>query len=132
MPDYPYVYGAQGPRPVMPGGTRIRLPRRRTPSEGGEDRAGGQAGEGGGQDATPWKDLIREAVADLNASFQSSGAPFVCEIEEDAQGYSLVVRRFGSGEPGEAIEEEALEPSELPEWLDRIRARLGILLDEKA
>lgn len=132
MPDYPHIYGTPGPRPIAAGGTRVRMARRRTPSQSGEDRSGAEEGGGRDREAATWRELLQEAVADLNASFQRSGAPFACALEEDAQGYSLVVKRVGDGDTGEPIEEEILEPSELPQWLARIRTRLGILVDEKA
>jgi hypothetical protein len=71
-------------------------------------------------------------VDELNASFRSAGAPFACALEEDAKGLSLRVRRHGDAGAGEDVEEEVLEPHELPRWLHRIRVGLGLLVDETA
>lgn len=131
MPDYPYVYGSSETRPISPGGTRIRLLRRRGGQrQGGETGANPEEEKERGEHA--WRALLEHAVEDLNASLRASGAPFACALEEDEAGFILRVRR--EGEPGEAteIEEEVLAPAELPKWLSRIRSRLGILVDQSA
>ena len=130
MPDYPYVYGTGALRPVAPGGTRIRLFRRRQEETEG-DKNEPPHGEQG-QDQSGWAEMLREAVEELNASLLRAGAPFRCSLEEDEGGLVFQVRREG-GQPGPPeVEEEILDPAELPRWLARIRSRLGVLIDEKA
>ncbi len=132
MPDYPYVYGEGPVRPIGPGGTTRRVFRKRATAQGGapvEERYEE------GQDLA-WRRLLEEAVEELNASFSRSQAPFACFLEEDGAGFALRVRRLdveggASDEEGETIE-DFLDPAELPQWLARLRAHLGILVDEKA
>ncbi len=130
MPDYPYIYQTGAPRPVEPGGTRLRFFRRRR-----EETAQQQDQDAGKDDhpATepPWSEVLEQAVADLNAAFRQAGAPFTCSLEEDDAGYTLIVRAEGAAGSTQEIE-EVLEPSEFPRWLSRLRARLGVLVDETA
>lgn len=131
MPDYPYVYAASPARPVQPGGTRVRVLRRNRPVE--EERSGQEGGEDRGPGAEEaWRTLLTQAVDELNASFRSAGAPFACALEEDAEGMFLRVRRHGDAGASQDVEEEVLEPQELPRWLHRIRVGLGLLVDETA
>ena len=129
MPDYPYVYESTGPRPVAPGGTRVRVLRRRDQEAEGETE---QEREGEGSTERSWRQLLENAVGELNDAFRRSGVPFHCLLEEDAQGLCLHVRREGDDGVAEEVEEEVLAPSELPHWLTRFRTRLGILIDETA
>ena len=131
MPEYPYVHGSTEALPISPGGTRIRLLRRRRGErEGGEAEANPEGQKDRGEQR--WRALLGQAVEDLNASLRASGAAFACALEEDEAGFILRFRR--AGEPGEAqeIEEEILDPAELPRWLARIRSHLGILVDQSA
>lgn len=130
MADPPFVHPAAGPRPIEPGGTRVRVLRRRPSREEGEENPE-ERGEGQEEDA--WRALLLEAVDDLNASFRRASVPFLCELEEDEAGYTLHVRREGDAEgvPTE-LEEEILDPRDLPRWLARIRTGLGLLVDETA
>ncbi len=128
MAEPPFIYPAASPRPVEPGGTRVRVPRRRprdqeTGAEGDEDKR---------REEDAWRTLLAEAVDDLNASFRRAGAPFLCVLDEDESGYTLHVRREGADGPFEELEEEPLAPQDLDRWLARIRAGLGLLVDEKA
>jgi len=130
MADPPFVYPAAGPRPVEPGGTRVRVLRRRPPREESEENPD-ERGEGQEEDA--WRALLLEAVEDLNASFRRASVPFFCELDEDEAGYTLHVRREGAGgEVPSELEEETLDPRDLPRWLARIRTGLGLLVDETA
>ena len=130
MADYPYVYGSVGPRPVEQGGTRVRVFRRRR-GESSEEKASEEGGrEAGGEEA--WRSLLEEAVEELNRSFEQAGVPFTCLLDEDEEGLFLHVRREGEDGSEQDVEEELLDPADLPQWLGRLRTRLGILLDEKA
>ncbi|MEW6489115.1 MAG: hypothetical protein AB1578_14505 [Thermodesulfobacteriota bacterium] len=130
MPDYPYVYAASPARPVQPGGTRVRVLRRGRPAQESAEEEGGEDRGPGGEET--WRTLLTQAVDDLNASFRSAGAPFACALEEDAEGLFLRVRRHGDAGAGEDVEDEVLEPQDLPRWLHRIRVGLGLLVDETA
>lgn len=127
MPDYPYVYGQAPPRPVGPGGTRLRVFRRRPPREG-EAQVPAQA-----EEEAPWAALLESAVAELNASFLRSQAPWSCRLEEDQAGLLLRVIHKDAAEGPDSMPEEVdevMEPADLPAWLARLRARLGLLIDE--
>jgi len=127
MADPPLVYAAAGLRPVAPGGTRVRVLRRRPQQEGaGEDASGDNREE------EAWRTLLVEAVEDLNASFLRAAVPFLCVLDEDEAGYTLHVRRQGPGAEPADVEEETMEPQDLPRWLARIRTGLGLLVDETA
>ncbi len=129
MPDYPYVYATSAPRPVLPGGTRVRVLRRGA----GREEAGDEGDEGArGEEDRSWQALLHGAVEELNASFRRAGAPFTCDLEEDEHGISLHVRRHGEDGRDREVEEETLEPRDLPLWLNRIRVGLGLLIDETA
>lgn len=128
MPDYPYVYPDSPLRPVQPWATRLRVFRRRP-------GAGGQPEEPtGSSEAGTWETLLREAVEELNEAFQQGGSPFTCALEDDEAGLVLRLRHAAghqAQEPPEEVE-EVLEPADLPAWLGRLRARLGLLVDETA
>jgi hypothetical protein len=135
MPDYPYVYDSRAPRPIGLGGTRLRVFRRRPPAEGTEHEENSGSAE---ESDARWRQLLGQAVEELNESFGHSGVPFLCSLDEDEGGFSLKISRIpGPGETAGAEDapegvEEAVEPADLPRWLARLRARLGILVDEKA
>ncbi len=131
MPDYPHVHGSLTVRPVGAGGTRIRLVRRR-PGEAEGEETGENSAERKDQRDSAWRALIEEAVRELDASLRAAGAPFTCGLEEDEDGLILQVRRHRREGVAPEVEEEYLEPTDLPEWLARIRSRLGILVDETA
>jgi hypothetical protein len=130
MPDYPYVYTSDPLRQVAPGGTRVRFLRRRPRK--GEEEESGTSPEGGKDRGDPgWRSLLETAVQELNDSFRDAKVPFSCTLEEDEDGFTLQVRPWGDGgDPG--VEEELLEPADLPQWLARLRSRLGILVDRTA
>jgi hypothetical protein len=128
MADPPFVYATAAPRPVEPGGTRVRVRRRRPRGEGDDAERGAE----GSLEEDAWRALLVEAVADLNAAFQRAAVPFLCVLDEDEAGYTLHVRREGAGEAPAELEEETLEPRDLPRWLARIRTGLGLLVDETA
>ena len=140
MPDYPYIYDAKAAHPVGPGGTRLRVFRRRETAY--EEEGGGEQREdheSSSDREAAWRRLLNEAVEELNGSFRQSGVPFSCTLEEDDTGFCLRVFRQlhnqeseGAAAVAEEVEEEVVEPSQLPLWLTRIRSRLGLLLDEKA
>jgi hypothetical protein len=44
----------------------------------------------------------------------------------------LRVRRHGDAGASQDVEDEVLEPQDLPRWLHRIRVGLGLLVDETA
>ncbi len=125
MADAPYVYAPSALRPVAPGGTRLRVPRRRNPKE----QPPGDEGEAGSE--AEWGELLEASVDELNRAFEGAGAPFRCHLEVDEGGLSLVVRRT-DGDPGEGEVEEALSPADFPQWLGRLRSRLGLLVDQRA
>lgn len=128
MPDSPYVYGTQAPRAVEPGGSRLRVFRRRAPARGeASEEARGSGDEAG------WRALLAEAVAELDDAFERAGTPWRCRLEEDEEGFVLRVSRPSADQaPGPADEvEEVLDPADLPAWLARLRARLGLLVDER-
>ncbi|MBI5015963.1 MAG: hypothetical protein HZB55_10785 [Deltaproteobacteria bacterium] len=127
MPDYPYVYPEGAVRPIQPGATRLRFFRRRPRSEGEAEPHAAETPE------TAWGELLEAAIRDINAAFRQAGAPYTCVLEEDAAGFLLKVIHE-SGEPlrkGTAEVDEVLEPADLPAWLARLRAHLGILVDER-
>lgn len=128
MPDYPYVDPSPPLPPVGPGGTRVRLFRRQEHEEPDQERSP-QEEEA---NHAAWEELLKDAVGELNASFQRDGVPFTCVLEEEDQGFSLSVVREGDGGAARAVEEEFLAPAELPRWLARLRLRLGLLVDETA
>jgi hypothetical protein len=132
MPDYPYVYATAPPRPVQPGGTRVRVLRRGAGHKGARREEGGDEGRDRGPEDEAWRQLLADAVAELNRSFQRAGAPFACVLEEDAEGILLRVRRQGEDGAAEDLDEETMEPHELPLWLQRIRVGLGLIVDETA
>ena len=81
-----------------------------------------------------WRELLEAALEELNEAFRRSGAAYACHLEEDEAGFLLKVVRQG-GPPLSGISDEvdeALEPADLPVWLGRLRARLGLLVDEIA
>lgn len=128
MPEYPYVYGADSTRPVAPGGTRLRIARRRPRRE--PEKEGQDPGKEGGEDSA-WRELLEEAVAELNQAFRDRHVPFLCSLDEDPTGFCLHVRRTDAV-GGEDAAEELIDPAELPQWLSRLRTRLGLLVDETA
>lgn len=128
MPDHPYVEPSPPLPPVEPGGTQVRLSRRRERREPSQEQ--GPQDEAANDSA--WEELLQAAVAELNAAFRDGGVPFRCELEEDAQGFSLSIRRQGDGSPPGDVEEVVLSPAELPRWLARLRLRMGLLVDETA
>lgn len=127
MPEFPYVYGTDPALPVGPGGTRLRVLRRRPRDETRDGDRGPEQDGGGREDA--WRELLEQAVAELNRSFESARVPFVCTLDEDPAGFSLHVRRTDAAAGGTEEVEELLEPAELPRWLARLRIRLGLLVD---
>ncbi len=128
MPDYPYVDPSPALPPVGPGGTQMRLFRRREREEPGRERS---PQEEEANDAA-WEGLLEDAVGELNAAFRRDGVPFTCVLEEDDRGFSLSILREGDGSAPREVEEEFLDPTELPRWLARLRLRLGLLVDETA
>ena len=131
MPDYPYVDPSPALRPVGPGGTRVRLLRRREREAAPEDERGHR--DEAANDAA-WEELLGSAVEELNVAFEQAGVPFTCTLGEDEHSMWLTVSRQSSGHEGEplALDEEVLEPADLPRWLARLRLRLGLLVDETA
>ena len=134
MPDYPYVYDTNATRPVEYGGARLRVFRRR-----GREDEGGEPDDHSshGDYESKWREMLRQAVDDLNDAFRRSGAAFLCALDEDESGFCLRVFRLGAGGPGsdamaEGVDEEVVNPEELPLWLSRLRSRLGLLVDETA
>lgn len=125
MPDSPYVYATGAARPVEPGGTRVRVLRRRKP----EDEPDEEPREPGAEDR--WRELLATAVDELNEAFREGGAAFRCTLEEDESGLCLHVHRTGGQGPGPSDVEEVLDPADLPRWLARLRTRLGLLVDQK-
>ncbi len=132
MPDYPYVHAAAPPRPVQPGETRARVLRRGSGQGGAGREEGGEEGRARGPEDDAWRQLLAEAVAELNGSLQRAGAPFTCTLEEDEEGITLRVRRGGEDGTAEEVDEETLEPDDLPLWLERLRVGLGLIVDETA
>ncbi len=132
MPDYPFTYAAAPPHPVAPGGTRVRLFRRR--ARPGEEAPREGPGE---EEPSGWRALLTAAVAELNEAFAKGAAPFSCVLEEDRRGLSLRILHLSEdGSPvapqGPVEEiEEFLDPAELPRWLARLRSHLGILVDDR-
>jgi hypothetical protein len=129
--DYPYVYPEGPVRPVESGGTRLRVFRKRPQREGTENEQESSTDP----HAAAWRELLEKAVAELNEGFQETGAPYACQLLEDDAGFLLrVARGAQEGEvPGSSEKvEEILQPADLPAWLARLRAHLGILVDEKA
>ena len=129
MPDYPYVDPSPAPLPVGPGGTRVRLFRRREPEEEPEEERSHR--DKAANDAA-WEELMESAVDELNTSFEQAGVPFTCTLGEDQHSMWLTVNRQNEDGGGESVEEEVLEPADLPRWLSRLRLRLGLLVDETA
>jgi hypothetical protein len=127
----PLVHGTGGAQPVAPGGTRVRFFRRRR-REGEGEEAGREGENRDERDEAKWRALLEEAVEELNTAFRDAGVPTSCALEEDEHGLCLHVRRHGSGGASEELEEEVLDPADLPKWLARIRTRLGLLVDERA
>ncbi len=134
MPDYPYIYAANSPLRVTPGGTRTRFFRRRHPAEGEEETPGPERSA----EEARWFELLSAAVAELNEALQRSRAPFACTFEEDERGLSLRVFHLAedgspvsSGESPEEID-VSLDPADLPVWLARLRSHLGVVVDERA
>ena len=129
MPDYPYVYATPAPRPVEPGGTRIRLFRRRPrqeEEEGGEERREAE------ERLARWREVLTQAVDELNRAMEEAGLPHRVRLVEDAEGFLLHVSTGADG-PHPALEtDELLDPADLPRWIARLRARLGLLVDETA
>lgn len=131
MPEFPYVYGLGSPRGVEPGGRRIRFLRRRA-GKGGDSEDPAEKPEEHDAEEASWRVLLEDAVEQLNASFGRSAIPFLCVLEEDENGLSLRIRREGEDGSTETVDEEILERSEFPRWLERIRSQLGLLVDETA
>ncbi len=131
MPDYPYVYAPPGtppPRPVEPGGTRIRVFRRRRGPAEEETGAGGEDAE---ERLRRWREALQEAVEELNAELAAAGLPHRVRLGEDREGFWLHVTGFPPGAPPLRVD-ELLDPADLPRWLARLRTRLGLLVDETA
>ncbi|GAB4278815.1 MAG: hypothetical protein Kow0092_34630 [Deferrisomatales bacterium] len=130
MPDYPYVYGAGAPQAVASGGgTRVRVFRRRRREPEQQDTGEDTGTDRGGDGADSWREALARAVDDLNESLRRSGAALRCSLEEDAGGLTLVILEEGREGPPVEIEEELLHPEELPQWLQRLRTRLGLIFD---
>ncbi len=128
MPDHPYVYASPAPRPVEPGGTRIRVFRRRPRQEEGGEEDRREAEER----LARWREVLAQAVDELNRAMEEAGLPHRVRLVEDAEGFLLHVSTGADG-PHPALEaEELLDPADLPRWLGRLRARLGLLVDETA
>lgn len=128
MPDYPYIYPEGPARAVETGGTRVRVLRRRPRQPEAERPAEHDSDPGEPQ----WRTLLEEAVRALNEEFERTGAPYFCDLLEDDSGFVLSVEAAGSGPNGSEETEEVLEPADLPAWLSRLHARLGILVDRRA
>jgi hypothetical protein len=134
VPDYPYAYGVNPVHPIGPRGARLRFFRRRA----GEEEQTAPASPAGVDEMARWRELLSGSVAELNASLERSGAPFRCALEEDDTGLSLRVFHLaedGSAPPLDPLAEEVeehLDPADLPRWLERLRSRLGIVVDERA
>ncbi len=129
MPDYPYVYGAAGPRPVEPGGTRIRVFRRR-PRRGEE--GGEQEDRGSAEDRwAAWREALAVAVEELNRALEAEGLATRFRLVEEEAGLGLEVTGLPPGANLPPLP-EALDPGDLPAWFARLRTRLGLLLDRRA
>jgi hypothetical protein len=131
LADYPSVFPENPVFPVGPGGTQVRVPRRRTRRE--------EKNPPRESDESEWRELLERAVAELNEEFRKHRTPYACRLHEDDTGFLLRVLRLDTPHPrletpegpSEEISEELLEPSDLPAWLARLRAGLGILLDRE-
>ncbi len=129
MPDYPYVYASPAPRPVEPGGTRIRVFRRRPRK--GEEGAEEERREAEERLAR-WREALTRAVDELNRAMEEAGLPHRVRLVEDSEGFLLHVSTGAEGAQPPLEAEELLDPADLPRWLARLRARLGLLVDETA
>lgn len=128
MADYPSVFPEGPVFPVAPGGAQARIPRRRNRREEKEPPRDSYE--------AVWRRLLEEAVADLNEEFHRTGAPYACLLLEDDTGFLLRVSHLDGasrqeGDPGiqTGVADELLEPADLPVWLARLRAGIGILVD---
>ncbi|WP_025322498.1 hypothetical protein [Deferrisoma camini] len=129
MPDYPYVYGTAGPRPVEPGGTRIRVFRRR-PRRGEEE--GGEQDRDSAEDRwAAWREALADAVEELNRALEAEGVATRFLLVEEEAGLGLEVTGLPPGANLPPLP-EALDPDDLPAWFARLRTRLGLLLDRRA
>lgn len=125
MPDYPYVYGTAAPRPVEPGGTRIRVFRRRR----GEEEE--ERGEETADRWAAWEAALAEAVEELNRHLEAAGSAVRAQLAEEEGSLFLTL----SGLPGalpSALPAVPLDPADLPRWFGRLRSHLGLLVDETA
>ncbi|GAB6063019.1 hypothetical protein [Deferrisoma palaeochoriense] len=125
MPDYPYVYGTAAPRPVEPGGTRIRVFRRRREEQGEE------GGEEAADRWAAWEEALAEAVEELNRDLEAQGSGVRVHLAEEEGSLFLTLTGLPGALPS-PLPSAPLDPADLPRWFARLRSHLGLLVDETA